>query len=108
MVRLPKDRGESVAETASEVPEPGDMKPVEVAGQPLILVRGNDREVRVLHNVCPHRGARALIEAGSGPALTCPYHAWSYELDGSLKGCPHYIGVSPTGEHGHLLSTLRD
>ena len=80
------------AAPASEVPEPGDMKPVEVAGQPLILVRGNDCEVRVFHNVCPHRGARVLIEAGSGPALTCPYHAWSYELDGSLKGRPHYHG----------------
>ena len=81
------------AAPASDVPNPGDMKPIEVSGRSLILARGNDGKVRVFYNVCPHRGARLLIEpAHSRQTLTCPYHAWSYDLDGRLKGRPHYHG----------------
>ena len=59
---------------ASDVPEPGDIRPVDAAGAPLLLVRRENGEIRVFHNVCPHRGARLVSDAQSGKsALTCPY-----------------------------------
>ena len=81
------------AAPASDVPHPGDMKPIEVAGRSLILARGQHGDINVFHNVCPHRGARLLIEANSGQqTLVCPYHAWSFNLEGHLQGRPHYHG----------------
>ena len=78
---------------AGSVANRGDIEPVQVAGRSLFMLRGTDDEVRVFHNVCPHRGARLVVESMRGaPALTYPYHAWSYELDGTLKGRPHYHG----------------
>ena len=54
-------------------------------------------KIRVFQNVCPHRGARLVVESlRETKALTCPYHAWSYELDGGLKGRPHFHGP---GQH---------
>jgi len=83
----------SFAAVASELPEVGDVRPVEVAGQPLLLIRGADRQIRVFHNVCPHRGAKLIDEpANVEKALTCVYHAWSYGLDGRLRARPHYGG----------------
>ena len=78
---------------ASAIANPGDVEPVEIAGSSLFMVRDTDQKIRVFHNVCPHRGARLVIESMQGaPSLTCPYHAWSYELDGDLKGRPHFHG----------------
>ena len=77
----------------SDIPNPGDIKPVSVGGRPLIVLRDKTGEVRVFHNVCPHRGARLVIESTKGaPAMTCPYHAWSFDLGGALKGRPHFHG----------------
>ena len=71
---------------ASSVPAIGDVAPVEVAGLPLFMARGTDGEVRVFHNVCPHRGARLVPKCQRAKrSLVCPYHAWTYELDGRLK-----------------------
>ncbi|MBT6202616.1 MAG: aromatic ring-hydroxylating dioxygenase subunit alpha [Alphaproteobacteria bacterium] len=76
---------------ASELPNAGDVRPVEVAGRPVILTRGNDGKIRVFQNVCPHRGARLVIENLDGNAMmTCPYHAWTYAMDGKLKSRPHF------------------
>ena len=78
---------------ASAITNCGDVEPVDVAGNSLFMVRGTDQEIRVFHNVCPHRGARLVVESvRETSSLTCPYHAWSYELDGNLKGRPHYHG----------------
>ena len=71
----------------SQVPEPGDFFTTELFGESLIIVRGSDREVRTLLNVCRHRGSRVCTE-DSGRArggFVCPYHAWNYTLDGSLR-----------------------
>ena len=82
---------------AGAVPAPGDARPVEVAGQPLFLVRDESERVRVFHNVCPHRGARLVSEARTArKRLVCPYHAWTYGLDGRLVSRPHYDGP---GQH---------
>lgn len=69
-----------------ELRDPGDCKAMDVAGVPLLLVRGQDGEVRTFLNACTHRGARLMRECGHAARLTCPYHAWSFRLDGSLLG----------------------
>lgn len=67
-----------------ELREPGDCKVMDVAGMPLLLVRGQDGTVRTFLNACTHRGARLMRECGHAARFTCPYHAWSFRLDGSL------------------------
>ncbi len=76
----------------AEIPEPGDMKPVEIAGAPLIIIRDQEGAVRCVHNVCRHRGARLLREPCNRSSITCPYHAWNYGLDGRLRARPHFSG----------------
>ena len=71
----------------NELPEPGDYRTFELLGERAFVVRGQDRKIRAFHNVCRHR-AHAVVEgeAGRCPGLIrCPYHGWSYELDGRLK-----------------------
>jgi Rieske 2Fe-2S family protein len=74
---------------ASSLVAHGSFVTDEIAGTPLLVVKDQDR-VRVFVNACRHRGAR-LTQAPCGAAklLTCPYHAWSYKLDGSLMRVPH-------------------
>lgn len=77
----------------SEVPKQGDIRLVEIAGEPLIIVRGRDGAVRVFYNVCPHRGARLVTEDRRGTRIiTCKYHAWAYDLAGRLRTRPHFNG----------------
>lgn len=78
----------------SQVPEPGDYLNVDFLGEPLTVVRGKDRQVRVLSRVCPHRGMDILPkeygrpQQGNTRLFICPYHTWTFELDGRVKGCP--------------------
>ena len=77
----------------SDLAEPGDVLPCQAAGAPVILLRDRDGVLRAFHNVCPHRGTRLIDQRCSGRAtLTCPYHAWSFELSGRLRARPHYHG----------------
>ncbi|MGE8133123.1 aromatic ring-hydroxylating oxygenase subunit alpha [Novosphingobium subterraneum] len=69
-----------------ELRNPGDCKVMDVVGVPLLIVRGKDGVVRTFLNACTHRGARLMRECGNAARLTCPYHAWSFRLDGSLLG----------------------
>ncbi len=74
---------------AKDVPETGDVFPVELAGRPLFMVRGRKGEVRVFHNACRHRGFTLVDEPKRCKGVvTCPYHAWAYGLDGSLRSTP--------------------
>ena len=70
----------------SEIPEQGDFLLYRIGEESLILVRGLDREVRVFFNVCRHRGSRLCLEDRGNVrrSLTCPYHAWVYDLEGRL------------------------
>ncbi|MEM7436636.1 MAG: aromatic ring-hydroxylating dioxygenase subunit alpha [Myxococcota bacterium] len=75
----------------SEIAEAGDFVTEELAGIPLVVLRDSHGDVQVFVNACRHRGAR-LIDDPSGTcnkAITCPYHAWSYRLDGSLLHIPN-------------------
>jgi Rieske 2Fe-2S family protein len=73
---------------ASQLPEVGDFITTEICGESILIVRGADRAVRALLNVCRHRGSRVCTERtgrARGGSFVCPYHAWSYSLDGSLR-----------------------
>jgi len=90
----------------SQLPQPGDFLNLDLLGEPLIVVRDKDGTLRVLSRVCPHRSMDIMPEGfgydGHGPAeakagapacghtriFLCPYHAWTFELDGRLKACP--------------------
>jgi len=81
-----------------DVPEPLDVRPLSFAGLPLILARTREGAIRVFHNVCSHRGMRLLSEPRSGsPIIRCPYHSWSYGLDGALRATP-FIGGPGTAD----------
>ncbi len=83
-----------------QVSRPGDVFPTTIAGKPVILVHGRDGRIRAFHNLCRHRGAVLVEEPCSGKSvLTCPYHAWAYGLDGTLRTRPHFRGG---GEHDVL------
>jgi len=74
---------------AAQLREPGDHVVAEVAGVPLVLVRGEDRTLRALHNVCRHRaGPLATCDGRGAKALRCKYHGWTYNLDGQLRSAP--------------------
>ncbi|MBI3800919.1 MAG: Rieske 2Fe-2S domain-containing protein [Deltaproteobacteria bacterium] len=73
----------------SEIPNPGDFRTRQVAGRPVILVRGTDGQVRVLLNTCTHRGAQVCREkSGTTKTFQCAYHAWTYNNQGELVGVP--------------------
>ena len=77
----------------SQIPDIGDALPVTVAGCPIVLLRQHDGGIRAFHNVCRHRGAVIVTEPCRGlAALTCPYHAWAYGLDGTIRTRPHFHG----------------
>lgn len=71
----------------AQIPKAGDFFLFEIGGESLIVTRNREGEVRALFNVCRHRGSRVCLEKeGSKRIFTCPYHAWSYDLDGRLRG----------------------
>lgn len=88
---------------AEQLPERGDCLNVAVAGEGVLVVRGRDDALRAFYNVCRHRGSQlirtlplpdaatpeALQSAQLSGVLTCPYHAWSYNLDGTLRAAPY-------------------
>jgi phenylpropionate dioxygenase-like ring-hydroxylating dioxygenase large terminal subunit len=71
-----------------EIANPGDSMAFTLCEQPLVAVRGDDMKIRVFSNVCRHRGAILVEGKSRGKRLVCPYHHWSYELDGQLAGAP--------------------
>lgn len=75
---------------ASQVPDVGDFYTTEIAGEPLIMLRRADGSVGVLENRCAHKGTAILSSrsGNTGKLLRCPYHAWTYKLDGTLLSMP--------------------
>jgi len=79
---------------ADQVSTPGQFVTGNVAGEPIVAVRGSDGQLRAFYNVCRHHAAKVVTEpCGSASLLHCPYHGWNYGLDGSLKGMPEFEGV---------------
>jgi salicylate 5-hydroxylase large subunit len=82
----------------AELPEPGAFKTTFVGETPVIVARDRSGEIHVLENRCAHRGARVCREsAGRVRMFQCPYHQWSYKLDGALQGVPFANGVGGQG-----------
>jgi Rieske 2Fe-2S family protein len=89
---------------AEELAEPGAFRVLEVLGESILLVRNREGQLRAFYNVCRHRGSRlcreppaagaaAVLGGGlSGGRITCPYHRWTYDLDGRLIGAPYLTG----------------
>lgn len=82
----------------SQVPNAGDYITVEIAGRPLIAVRHEDGSVRVLMNRCAHKGSRLVSQpcGNTGKFFRCPYHAWAYNTDGSIRAIPLRNGYEKT------------
>ena len=76
----------------SQVPEIGDFFVFRIAGESIIIVRSADDQINALINVCRHRGSRVCLEEqGNAARFVCPYHAWTYDLEGNLKGAPQVM-----------------
>lgn len=73
---------------ADALPNPGDYLTMEIAGEPVIVLRDRDGQLRAMSNVCRHRMSTLLEGRGTVKSIVCPYHAWTYNLDGSLRGAP--------------------
>jgi phenylpropionate dioxygenase-like ring-hydroxylating dioxygenase large terminal subunit len=77
----------------SDLQRPGDFVSMTIAGEPVLAVRDQDGALRAFSNVCRHRGARVADRSGNcGKAFRCPYHGWTYGLDGRLLGVPERTG----------------
>jgi phenylpropionate dioxygenase-like ring-hydroxylating dioxygenase large terminal subunit len=73
---------------SSGLAKPGDYLTYDLAGQPIVVLRNKRGELRAFSNVCLHRMSLLLEGSGNRPAIVCPYHAWTYDLDGRLRGAP--------------------
>jgi phenylpropionate dioxygenase-like ring-hydroxylating dioxygenase large terminal subunit len=77
-----------------QVREPGQFFTAEIAGEPIVVARGEDRVLRAFYNVCRHHAAAVVTEAqGCARQFRCPYHGWTYGNDGALKGLVEFEGV---------------
>jgi choline monooxygenase len=77
-----------------QVREAGQFFTADVAGEPLVAVRGEDGQLRAFYNVCRHHAAAVVTEAqGCAKQFRCPYHGWAYAIDGALKGMVEFEGV---------------
>ena len=74
----------------SEIPNPGDFVQLEIGEDALIIVRDKQNNIHALFNICRHRGARVCEEQqGNATSFVCPYHAWTYNTDGTLRAARH-------------------
>ncbi len=72
----------------------GNYVTTEIAGEPIVIVRGSDKELRGFFNVCRHHAAAVMTEPeGRANQMRCPYHGWTYSLEGDLKGTPDFADV---------------
>jgi phenylpropionate dioxygenase-like ring-hydroxylating dioxygenase large terminal subunit len=91
----------------NDIPDAGDWQALEFLGESILVVRGEDGKPRAFTNVCRHRGSR-IMDGVSGCArkLVCPYHAWTYELDGRLSGVPMKSSYAGFDMAAHGLSPV--
>ena len=91
---------------ADQVSEPGTCVAVEIAGDPYFIVRGTDGELRGFHNVCRHHAARLVEDRSCVESLVCPYHGWTYDLDGRLKSAPRSGGLEEFAREDYGLAPI--
>jgi phenylpropionate dioxygenase-like ring-hydroxylating dioxygenase large terminal subunit len=92
----------------SDIPQPGDFHTFEFFGESVVVIRAEDGGVRAFHNVCRHRAARLLDgpKGHCGKRITCPYHAWTYGIDGRLLAVPNRESFKGMDTARHGLATL--
>ena len=96
------DRGWQLVAHVCQLRDPGDHVVADLAGLPVLAVRGADNQVRVFHNVCRHRaGPIAQCDGLAAKSLRCRYHGWTYALDGQLKSAPE-MGSAPGFDVGDI------
>lgn len=76
-----------------EFQKPGDYHAMRIAGEPLVVCRDRNNQLKAFRNLCQHRGVEVAVGQGNTNAFICRYHAWTYGLDGQLTGAPHNDGV---------------
>jgi len=80
---------------ATQIREPGQYITSEIAGEPILAIRGNDNVLRGFFNVCRHHAAAVMTNSeGKTENLRCPYHGWTYDLEGKLILTPEFSGVA--------------
>ncbi|MCH7548042.1 MAG: aromatic ring-hydroxylating dioxygenase subunit alpha [Candidatus Krumholzibacteriota bacterium] len=82
-----------IAAREDQLRNPGDYVAGAVANEPYVVVRGEDGDLRAFYNVCRHHAAAVMVGQGNADELVCPYHGWTYGLDGSLRRAPELGGV---------------
>lgn len=93
----------------TQIPNQGDYMTGEVGGEALYVIRGKDDQIRAFFNVCQHRGHELLKEPSGNirSVVVCPYHAWSYDLEGNLRGAPKMKEVAGFDRSAVRLSSIR-
>src|SRR6185503_14785638 len=87
-----------------QVENAGQYITADIAGEPLVIVRGSDNVLRGFFNVCRHHAAAVMTETeGTATQLRCPYHGWTYSLTGELKGTPDFAAVCDFDRSGYGL-----
>lgn len=92
---------------ASALGRPGDYLTYALAGQPVMIVRGHDGALNAMLNVCRHRMSTLLEGTGHVQSIVCPYHAWTYNLDGSLRGAPYMTRTTGFRKEDYKLQSIR-
>ncbi|HLW68419.1 MAG TPA: aromatic ring-hydroxylating dioxygenase subunit alpha [Gemmataceae bacterium] len=91
----------------NQVEKPGSYFTTELAGEPLVVIRGQDGILRAFYNVCRHKAAVLLSEpCGQVSRLRCRYHGWTYDLAGRLRGTPEFDGVADFQREDHGLKEI--
>lgn len=84
-----------------QIPAKGDFFVYEVANESILVTRGSNGQIHALFNVCRHRGSKVCLESkGNAKSFTCPYHAWTYGLDGALLAARHMDDAFEKSTHG--------
>ncbi|MGH6953075.1 MAG: aromatic ring-hydroxylating oxygenase subunit alpha, partial [Alphaproteobacteria bacterium] len=92
---------------AADIPKPGDYITFSINDQPIFVIRGQDGTIRGFSNVCLHRMMRLLDGTGNRRRIACPYHAWTYDLDGRLLAAPHMKDAAGFDAKGLCLPAVR-
>lgn len=92
---------------ASSLPNVGDYITHELAGQPVVILRDRDDQIRALSNVCLHRMSTIVEGSGNKRVLVCPYHAWTYDLSGQLRGAPFMAETTGFCKESYKLPQIR-
>lgn len=97
-------RSWQVAARVDQLQKSGDYVTTDIGDEPVVVVRGSDNQIRAFFNVCRHHAAAVMTEPhGNAPQMRCPYHGWTYSLEGELKGTPDFSGVCDFDRAGNGL-----